>query len=162
MARCAKFELINDFGIIFPRKHNHCPHIAKFRKYERKPQGRIRKEGTYPSRNLQQYQLLIASFYDHVTPLNKAPYLVILSPSLRHFEELEKCCLLKASFLAKYVHLEINQQKHNVLRRKVRSIKIYGLENPAALQKTDFFGDKSREGAVPKPYFFRYNEEPQG
>ena len=66
--------------------------------------------------------------------------------------------------MAKYVHLEVNEQKHNVLRRKFRSIKIYGLKNPAALQKkkNDFFGDKSREGAVPKPNFFRYNEEPQG
>ena len=77
-----------------------------------------------------------------------------VAPSLRQFGQLENFYVLKVSLTAKYVPLEVNEQKHNVLRRKFRSIKIYGLKNPAALQKkTDFLGTKLGKALYPNLIF---------
>ena len=73
---------------------------------------------------------------EKLTPLKMAIIIFLFLKNLKiwkiHF------CVLKESFVAKYVSLEVNGQKHNVLRREFRSIKICSQKKSSALLKTGF------------------------
>jgi len=68
--------------------------------------------------------------------LSTAPTPAMMGSCPRYFDDFENFCALKLRFMPKYVRLEVNEQKFNVLRHKLRFHQIYGLKVPAVSLET--------------------------